>query len=403
MKKAVRFIFLLLALVTCFLDYVIAQSVPPKPAYPFNIKQLHCGHSLTDPLFNPWPGQYNGLVGSLNSVPAWMSWGLFVGRATLPGAWIKFHWDTTLAWCGMDPLVHCYEANMRPKDDIHLWDLLVITENMEGPLNLNANQSREHLTYFVNNSWQYGKGGTGAPTLLWTNWGGLDGSPYFLSGYGVPENPTTYSGWRQLLDSLELGWQAMQDYANANRISGCPYVYIIPGNRMMARFYDDIQANLVPGVSSPSYIFTDGVHLNDYGAYMVCMIHYACIFNANPVGLSNSLLPSITVPPAFATYVQNMVWNVVTNYCRSGLCHLTKIQDDEHSSQKSITIYPNPSSDYILVQSIMPISERNPIEIYDVVGKLIRRETSHPVDIRNMPSGMYWLKLGNSVQKFIKK
>lgn len=377
-----------------------SQSLPPKAAYPFNVKQLHCGHSLTDPLFTPWPGQYNGLVGSLNSVPAWMSWGMYVGVATLPGAWIKFHWDTTLTWCGTSPSVNCYEANMRPKDDIHLWDLFVITENMEGPLVLNANQSREHLSYFVNNSWQFGKGGTGAPTLLWTNWGGLDGSSYFLTGHGVSENPTTYSGWRQLLDSLELGWHAMQDYANANRLSGCPHVYIIPGNRMMAKFYDDIQASLVPGISSPSDIFTDGVHLNDLGAYMVCMIHYACVFNANPVGLSNTLLPSITIPPAFANYVQNMVWNLVTTYPRSGLTHLTSVK--ENSISNTVTVYPNPSSDFILVQSTMPINDKNPVQIFDLNGKLLKTEVSHPISVKDLPDGIYFIKLGQQYEKFIK-
>ncbi|MDW8348547.1 MAG: T9SS type A sorting domain-containing protein [Bacteroidia bacterium] len=398
-----NFIFVLAFVLFCFVSTSYGQTLPPKAAYPFNVKQLHCGHSLTDPLFSPWPGQYNGLVGSLNSVPAWASWGTFVGRATLPGAWIKHHWDTTLTWCGTNPTVHCYETNMRPKDDIHLWDLFIITENMEGPLVLNANQSREHLSYFVNNSWQHGKGGAGAPTLLWTNWGGLDGSAYFLSGYGVSQNPTTYSGWRQLLDSLELGWHAMQDYANANRLSGCPHVYIIPGNRMMAKFYDDIQANLVPGVSSPNYIFTDGVHLNDNGAYMVCMIHYACVFNANPVGLSNTLLSGISVPPAFATYVQNMVWNLVTNYCRSGLCHLTHLESINNASAQNFVVYPNPSSDYILIQTTMPISDKNPIQIFDLAGKLIRTESSHPVDVRDLSPGTYVVRVNNAVQKFIKE
>ncbi len=117
-----------------------------------------------------------------------------------------------------------------------------------------------------------------------------------------------------MLDFLEFqgvgnqyGWQRLQDYVNANRPAGCPPVYIIPGNRMMARFYDDVQNNLVPGITNVRQIFTDGVHLNDTGAYMVTMIHYACLFNKSPVGLSNAIHPNVTLAPALAAYIQNMV------------------------------------------------------------------------------------------------
>ncbi|MDW8418624.1 MAG: hypothetical protein RML37_04330 [Chitinophagales bacterium] len=195
-------------IITVFLPVILfAQSLPPKQPYPFNIKQLHCGHSLTDPLFHPWPGPYNELLADSNNLPSGApARGTLTGPATLPGAWMRFHWDTTLSWCGNEPTVDCYEANMRPRHDIDKWQLLVITENMEGPLVLNAHQSREYLSLFVNNSWQHGNNGNGAPTLLWTNWGGLDGSSYFLSGHGVsPATNGSATGWRQLLDSLEKG------------------------------------------------------------------------------------------------------------------------------------------------------------------------------------------------------
>jgi hypothetical protein len=42
-------------------------------------------------------------------------------------------------------------------------------------------------------------------------------------------------------------FERMQDYANLNKPSNAPQVYIIPGHKMMAKLYDDIQLNLVPG------------------------------------------------------------------------------------------------------------------------------------------------------------
>lgn len=386
------------------------QQLPPKTAYPLNIKQLHAGHSLTDPLFSPWPGAFNELLADSNGLAGgYQAWGTLTGPATIAGAWMRFHWDTTLTWCGNEPTVNCYEQNMNPRYDIGQWELLVITENMEGPLILNAHQSREHLSYFVNNSWQNGNNGNGAPTLLWTNWGGLDGSGNFLTGHGFTENPTTFSGWRQQLDSLETGWQAMQDYANANLPAGCPPVYIIPGNRMMARLYDDIQQSLVPDVSSINDIFTDGVHLNDWGAYLVTMIHYACIFNRNPLGLSNNL-GAISVTPAFASYAQQMVWDVVTNYPRSGIYEQSLANNSPMASNIIMRVYPNPAMDMINVSFNKSI-ENALWELKDIHGKTVLsgnflNSNNHQLSVVELKNGVYFLTCNifeNSPIKIIKQ
>ncbi|MCS6979441.1 MAG: T9SS type A sorting domain-containing protein [Flavobacteriales bacterium] len=381
-----------------------AQNLPPKAPYPFNIKQLHCGHSLTDPLFNPWPGQFVELIAQQNGFAGgWQAWGSLVGSATLAGAWMRFHWDTTLAWCGQDNSVACYEANMNPRFDINQWQVLVITENMEGPLALTAHQSPEHLSWFVNNTWQAGHNGAGAPTLLWTNWGGLDGSTYYFGdSYGVPgATDGSATGWRQLLDMMESGWHQMQDYANAHRPPGCPPVYIIPGNRMMARFYDDIQQGLVPGISHVNAIFSaDGVHLNDLGNYMVTMIHYACLFNQSPVGLPHTLMSGTNIPPAFAQYVQHMVWDVVTHYPRSGLTHLASISQNRHGSLK---IFPNPTKGpvFLSVEGESPIST-SMAQIFDISGQCVGTFSGTSTDLSWLAPGLYVLQYKGYTGRLLK-
>src|SRR5690606_14556804 len=112
---------------------------------------------------------------------------------------------------------------------------------------------------------------------------------------------------------------------NANRPAGCPPVYLIPGHRMMARIYDDIQADLVPGVDHISDFFSDTIHVNDAGSYAMAMIHYASIYHQSPVGLPNQLFNDSNLnihtppPPALAAYIQQMVWDVVTSYPRTGV------------------------------------------------------------------------------------
>jgi hypothetical protein len=400
MKNRTKYSFI----VACFLmtnTFASAQILEPRTPSDFDVKQLHCGHSLTSPLFGPWPGQYVELVADENSLQGWQIMGSMVGKADLPGAWLTMHWNYTTSPCWPD----CYEPNSNPNAEISNWELLVITENFEGPANNNLNQSRENLLNFVNNSWLNGDGGAGAPTMLWTNWPGIDGSEYFFDGYGIAESTDgSAAGWRQMLDFLEVGglggvngWQAMQDYANDNRMSGCPPVYIIPGNRMMARFYDDVEANLVPTITHVNQLFTDGVHPNNIGAYMITMIHYACIFGQSPVGLSNNIHPDVTIDADLATYIQNMVWDVVTNYPRSGIVESLDVQD---IAQSRINVFPNPVSHFLNVEAEGLSTSK---AIFDLRGNKLMTTDANTIDVSHLTAGAYLLAIGDEKKLFIKQ
>lgn len=279
------------------------ETLPAKEASPLDVKQIHSGHSLTDPLFYPhWPGQYVTLMNE--ELGYWA--GDDIGKSTIPGASMAWRWENPPC-CGAPDARH----------DIDEWELLCITEGVplyyEGGSTqswyIDAIQSqREDLSMWVNNAWENGNAGAGAPTLLWTTWTNIDDS----------DGP-----WREMLDILGEEWENMQDYANEHRPALAPPVYIIPGHKMMARLYDDIGEGLVPGISDISEFFSDNIHTNEYGAYAIAMIHYACLYNTTPVGLPNDLLPGVDpalVPsPALATYLQEMIWEEVTAYPRTGI------------------------------------------------------------------------------------
>lgn len=72
---------------------------------------------------------------------------------------------------------------------------------------------------------------------------------------------------------------------------------------------------------------------------------------------------------------------------------------------KDITIYPNPVTDILTVQSSEKI---NDIEIYDISGKKIKVTTNdNKVNVKNLPSGSYIIRLttqaGMITKKFIKR
>lgn len=401
-------------LITCFafssfIDVLNAQSLPPRTPSPFTTKQLHCGHSLTSPLFGPnWPGGYSRLIADQLGNTVWDVVGTTVGNAALPGAWLTQHWNATQTWDGKPRLGNMYEPNCDPRYQINSWELLVVTENWQGPANFSINYSDKYLDTFVRHAWQNGNNGNGAATMLWTNWPALDGTTYFtdnFGSYGFTENATTHSAFRSLLDFLENqgvgnngGWIRMQNYANANRPAGAPPIYVIPGNRMMARFYDDMRAGNVPTITSMSQILPDGAHPNHIGAYMVSLIHYTCIHGRNPVGMSNQIDPNEpALDPALATYIQNMIWDVVTNYPLSGITRTTSINkiDDE-----LFDVFPNPANNYLIVQSTVTDFKA---EISNSIGQVALKTTDKTIDISSLDNGVYFMSVGNRVQKLIKQ
>lgn len=384
---------LLLAIVLLTFQWSYAQTLPPKQAYPFNIKQIHSGHSLTDPLFFPhWPGQFVNLIGIVNGLPAWQLVDQMVGKSTTPGSSMKYRWDNPPGFGAPDA-----------RHGIHDWELLCITERV--PLYYEGGstqqwyldglaEQRNTLSLFVNNAWTQGNNGNGTPTLLWTTWTSVDNS----------NGP-----FRTMLDTLGKEWETMQDFANENRPPGAPHVYLIPGHKMMARLYDDIQAGIVPDISHIDQFFGDNIHTNELGAYAISMIHYACIFNKNPLGLTNDLLPGApggTPKPslALATYLQEMVWNVVTQYPRTGITDSLSSTTPLVEKTQSFLLYPNPTTDYINIETGKDGLMNFPsYRITNYLGDCIHTGTKFPVDIRHFPAGIYVLSIGDQTLKFVKE
>ncbi len=392
MKK----IILVIAIASTHICY--SQSLPPKQPSPFNVKQIHSGHSLTDPLFH----QYATLVGIKNSMSLGNVLYTMVGVSTIPGSPIRWRWYNPPGGLPITPgFVSC--ARLEIAD----YELLSITERV--PLlyevvdSLGIAQQKHYLSSFVNNAWNNGNNGNGAPTLLWTTWVRIDGSN---------------GDFRQMLDIQGGEWERMQDYANLNRPAGAPPVYIIPGHKMMARLYDDIQLGIVPGIDSIHKFFDDNIHTNERGDYAVAMIHYACVFNANPYGITNDL--TLYVPPhpntpslALASYLQTMIWDVVCNYPRAGInCSVTSISPT-NTQKNNFNLYPNPvSSNNLMCEWNIDSETEVQVDICDVSGRIVKNICSktmkvgnyqHTIDVSTILPGIYFIKIQFGTNVSMKK
>ena len=76
----------------------------------------------------------------------------------------------------------------------------------------------------------------------------------------------------------------------------------------------------------------------------------------------------------------------------------------ENNSISDFRIYPNPAEDFITVQT----SEGSNVQIFDLLGIELISESIHPMtgshrmNIKHLPAGVYFIKIGDRVEKFVK-
>ena len=276
----------------------------PRTPWAMGTRYIMSGHSLTDTVIsNPWPGR---LVNAVTLDPA----GAFenVAKATIPGSFIHWRWthrelegDQSAQW----------------PEEMAQYQGLVITTAV--PLYADdAVRQQDQVDWLkraVEDAWQNGNGGRGAPTLLYSTWTQLSADPN-------EPHPEDNLPFRTRLNRDQQRWEAMQDFVNRSVPSGQVPLYLIPGHRLMMRIYDDIEAGTSP-FANITDVFMDSIHPNSIGAYAFTILHYACIYGRDPAAfLPDRLEDSGAVTPTQAQYFKRIVAEVVTSYSRTGLTTL---------------------------------------------------------------------------------
>ncbi len=109
---------------------------------------------------------------------------------------------------------------------------------------------------------------------------------------GTPENseydtasPRRHLKWRERLDADKAMWEAIVRKINEKHPGEHP-VRIIPSGQVLAAVHDAILKGEIPGWTKIGDLFSDEIHLNHYGKYIVALSHYAVLTGRTPVGLS---------------------------------------------------------------------------------------------------------------------
>ncbi|TGD67435.1 hypothetical protein EYC08_01880 [Tabrizicola sp. WMC-M-20] len=149
--------------------------------------------------------------------------------------------------------------------------------------------------------------------------------------YETWHNTDDPEGWLQRIDSDGARYWHGDLLAGAMAQPEVGEIYVIPGGPVMAAAVRAIGAGAVPGLTSRDDLFArdvsgamDTIHVNETGAYLMALTHYAVIYQRSPEGLPNTLTradgsqgPVLSAETAQA--LQRIVWQVVSGYGLVGM------------------------------------------------------------------------------------
>jgi hypothetical protein len=109
-------------------------------------------------------------------------------------------------------------------------------------------------------------------------------------------------------------------------------IHLIPAGQVMAAFARRLDAaNGIGGIARIEDLFVtkedgskDTIHINDLGAYLVALTHFAVLYHRTPEGLPHALTnadgaPAMAPSAEAAAAMQETVWAVVRRHPQTGV------------------------------------------------------------------------------------
>ena len=189
------------------------------------------------------------------------------------------------------------------------FDVLVITERVDISASVKWHNSPAFSKLWRDLAVQ---ANPSARVFMYTTWTGYANEQYWP---GVP----TRAAWRTRTQADGEIFEKLVRDTNALIRSG-PKFMIIPGHRAMMALYDAIQSGAITWAAAGiNHFFIDDIHLNDLGNYYIALVHYATIYRSSPAGAEVPKRLASSLTAAQALQLQQMAWNVVSEYSLSGV------------------------------------------------------------------------------------
>ncbi len=272
-----------------------ALYATPAPASAPGLSVLHLGHSLVG---YDMPEMLVQLAGAGHSYNSQMGWGSF----------LKDHWDPTAPRNGFETTnIHPQFRDGHEALESGDYDVVVLTEAVEIRDSIRYMESPKMLHNLA------AKARAHNPAVR----------VYFYETWHQLDDP---EGWLDRLDAdLERYWEDEILLRALNYQDDPQPIYMVPGGQVMARFVRAVEAaGGVGPITTRQDLFEDQIHFNDYGAYLMALTHYAVLYQRSPVGLPHALkkadgTPAADPGPEAARLMQEVVWDVVTGYAKTGV------------------------------------------------------------------------------------
>jgi hypothetical protein len=259
------------------------------PAGPLRV--FHLGHSLVG---RDMPAMLAQLAGVGHAYESQLGW----------GTTMKAHWEPGHEIMGFDrENDHPHYRPAREAVSSGQYDALVLTEMVEIKDAVRYFNSAAYLKNWAEAAWA---ANPQTRIYLYETWHPLDDA----------------EGWLARLDrDIDLYWEgrilvpALRDRP----------IYVIPAGQVLAAFVRQIEARGgVGNVANRQALFSDAIHFNDLGAYLVALTHLAVLYQRDPRGLAHQLLradgsPADAPDAEAARLMQEVVWEVVSTYPKAGI------------------------------------------------------------------------------------
>jgi hypothetical protein len=266
-----------------------ALYAQPLPSPPGPLATYHLGHSLVG-------RDMPAMLAQLASHPyhSQLGW----------GASLQDHWQDTVKGFDTENLPPAF-APARKALQSGAYGAVIFTEMVELRDAIRWHNSAERLAGWAHLA---RKANPAARLYLYETWHPLN-------------DP---AGWLARIDAdLPDLWEG-QILRPAMARPGVGTIHIIPAGQVMAAAARAIEAGLVPGMTSRKDLFSDDIHPNDLGNWLIAMTHIATLYHKSPLGLSAQLTRADGTPATppgqeAALVLQELVWRVVTGYRATGV------------------------------------------------------------------------------------
>ena len=139
----------------------------------------------------------------------------------------------------------------------------------------------------------------------------------------------------------------------------------------------------------------------------------SCVYNMFPIknGLIYNPLNEFGIPDQSSVIsFKKRIRDLINDILLKRTLNLTDVENEENSINQVFTIFPNPAEDFIVISVGSQHTVTNTdIRIFNVFGETVKNPTQTlpegeglRIDVSGLPSGVYFVRVGNKVGKFVK-